>query len=633
MELLILLVQRQGELVSRDEIARHIWGGEVFLDLDHSINTAIRKIRQALQDDPEKPRFLETIIGKGYRFAAPVTASNGNSNPANPDELSRIVPLPMVQDTRPGTNGSQVAANLGEEKVPDVATAVQTQGPGEPRMLRTYRWPLVGLAAVLIFGLAFVLLKSRHPDGIPPKITSLAVLPLKNLSGDPAQGYLADGMTEELIGRLAGIHGLRVISHTSVMQFQDPKQTVPEIARTLGVDAIVEGSVIRDGNHIRVHAQLIRASNDEHFWSQTYDRDMGDVLSLESDIAQSIAEQVEVTVSGREHTLLAASRQVSPEAYESFLKGVYADHNSRAGLEQSLAFFEDAIKKDPTFAPSYLGLANVYGILGSPYGGISPAETSPKAFAAVHKALDLNPDLAEAHMLLAAMYEEEWKWQESEAEYKRALALKPNDAAGHRGYAGWLLSQGRLEEAVTWAKSAHELDPLDVGMLVDNGFLLFQARHYDESIQTLRDALAVQPDDVSAHWFLGYSLIAKGQPAQAIAELEEAARLSDRNAVVIGVLVRAYAHAGQRDHALRLLTELKTRKEAGYVPSAAFVNAYLGLEDNEQAIAWLERAYEEKSNIVMYLKTHPYFDPLRSDPRFADLLHSVGLDREYQSSL
>jgi TolB-like protein/DNA-binding winged helix-turn-helix (wHTH) protein/tetratricopeptide (TPR) repeat protein len=609
LDILLFLLEHPGEILSREEIVARVWGADVFLDTDNSIRGAIRKIRQVLKDDSEQPRFIQTVTGRGYRFIAPVTGLPSDGNRAK------------VAESQP-------------EKEPPVEVPVRAQSRRAPGTLRLYRWPLVGLATLLVVGvLGFVLLKRPLTGATPAtKIKSLAVLPLKNLSGDPGQGYLADGMTEELIGRLAAIHDLRVISHTSVMQFQDPKETVPAIARTLGVDAIVEGSVIRDGNRIRVHAQLIRAGNDEHFWSETYDREMGDVLSLEGDIAESIAEKVEVTVSGKEHALLVARRQVSPEVYESYLKGVYASFNTRDGIERGIGFFQEAINKDPTFAPAYLGLASAYGSLGTVYGGVPPSETRPREFAAVHKALDLDPDLAEAHLLLAAAYEEDWKWQESEAEFKRALALRPNDAAGHRGYAGWLLSQGRMEEAVVWARSAHELDPLDVGMLINIGFLLFHARHYDESIQTLRSAVEVQPHDAFAHWFLGYALIAKGQPEQAIPELEEAVRLSERNAAVIGVLVRAYSHAGRRDDALRLLAELKRRREAGYVPAAAFVNAYLGLGDNEQAFVWLERAYQEKSNILQFLKTHPHFDPIRSDPRFADLLHRVSLDREYPSS-
>lgn len=611
LEILLLLIERAGEIVTREEIVARVWGANVFLDTDNSIRGAIRKIRQVLKDDPEQPRFIQTITGRGYRFIATVTG--------------------LPSDVSPAEVANAESANLEEEKEPGVEAPVHERGHRGPGILRAYRWPLAGLAAVLILAVAFFLLKSRLTDATPPKIRSLAVLPFKNLSGDPGQEYLADGMTEELIGRLAAIHDLRVISRTSVMQFQDPKETVPAIARTLGVDAIVEGSVTREGNRLRVHAQLIRAANDQHFWSETYDRELGGVLSIESDIAQSVAQKVEVTITGQEHALLVARRQVSPEVYESYLKGHYANRNTRDGIEQSIAYFEEAVHKDATFAPAYLGLASAYNDLGTVFGAVPPSETRPRVINAAQKALDLDPELAEAHGLLAVTYQREWKWQESAAEFKRALELKPNDAPANRGFAFWLLCVGRTEEAVARSQRAHELDPMNVDDLATDGFLLFHARHYDESIQTLRSVLAVQPDHAMAHFYMGYALIAKEQPEQAIAELERALLLSDRSPAVIGVLVRAYAHAGRRDDALRLVAELKRRKAAGYIPAAAFVNAYLGLGDNEQAFVWLEPAYQEKSNILMFLKTHPHFDAIRSDPRFADLLHRVGLDREYQS--
>ena len=605
-QLLLVLVKSRGKLVTREELRAQLWPEDTFVDFDHGLNNAVNRIREVLRDSAASPRYIQTVPRRGYRFIG----------------------------------------ELKEEEAAAAQTTVEAPVPAQPpsespeadrrrRIISRPGWLAAGLAIALCIAVVIVGLRWRAktpPSPNTPPIASLAVLPLKNLSGDPAQEYLADGMTEELIGRLAAIRNLRVISRTSVMQFRDPKETVPAIAKTLGVDAIVEGSVTREGNHIRVHAQLIRASNDQHFWSETYDREMDDVFSLESDIAQSIAEKVEVTVSGKEHALLVAKRPVAPQVYESYLKGVYANRNTRVGTEQSVAFFEEAIRQDPTFAPAYVKLANAYVQLGTVYAGAPPSETRPRLLAAVHKALDLDPDLAEAHMLLADTYRRDWKWQESEAEFKRALALKPNDAAGHRGYAGWLLCQGRVKEAVAWAQSAQELDPLNVGLLVNNGFLLFHARHYDESIQTLRSALTVQPDAAEAHWFLGYALIAKGQSEQAIPELERALLLSDRSSAVIGVLVRAYAHAGRREDALRLLGELKRRREAGYVPAGAFVNAYLGLGDKDQAFIWLERAYEEKSNILLFLKTHPHFDPIRSDPRFADLLRRVGLDRDYPSS-
>jgi TolB-like protein/DNA-binding winged helix-turn-helix (wHTH) protein/Flp pilus assembly protein TadD len=612
LEILHLLLEHPGEVVNREEIVARVWGEGVFLDTDNSVRGAIRKIRQVLKDDPAQPRFIQTVTGQGYRFIAPVLGRPSEENQADV---------------------STQEEQKEEQKELRAETPVHPQRDHRPGTRHAHRWLVLGVAAALALAAVYVISKSRRTDATTHNVGSLAVLPLRNLSGDPGQDYLADGMTEAVIGRLSMIRGLRVISRTSVMRFKDIRTPVPEIAKTLNVDAIVEGSVIREGSRVRVHAQLIRAATDEHFWSEAYDREMGDVLTLESDIARSIAEKVEVTVTGKERALLVATRQVSPEVYESYLKGNFANRNTRTGIEQSIGFFEDAINKDATFAPAYVGLATAYENLGSVFGGVPPSETRPRLISSAQKALDLDPQLAEAHVLLADTYQREWKWAESEAEYKRALELKPNDAPGHRGFASWLLCQGRLEEAVAWSQRARELDPLGVDGLVANSLWLFYARHYDESIQELRSVITVQPGNAQAHWFLGYALIAKGQPEQAIPVLEKAVLLSDRSPAVMGVLVRAYAHAGRRADAIRLLGELKRRTEAGYVPPAAFVNAYLGLGDKEQAFAWLERAYKEKSAILQFLKVHPHFDPLRSDPRFADLVRRVGLDQELHSSL
>jgi TolB-like protein/Tfp pilus assembly protein PilF len=453
------------------------------------------------------------------------------------------------------------------------------------------------------------------------------VLPLKNLSGDPAQEYLADGMTDALIGRLSTIHDLRVISRTSVMRFKNPQMSVPEIARTLHVDALVEGSIMRDGNRIRVTAQLIRGATDEHFWSETYDRELQDALALQSDLAQSIAEKVEATVTGEEHNRLATARRVAPDAYKSYSKGEFAlnTSNSKAEFEASIPYFEDAIRRDPTFAPPYVGLANAYSNLGTVFIGGLPEETRPKVMNAAEKALELDPNLAEAHVLLANVKQEQWHWADAEAEYRRALALNANSAPAHEGLALWLACQGRADEAVAWAERGRELDPLAVSF-EDFGWTLFQARHYDQAIHELRGALAARPDDVGALTDLGFALIANNQASDAIPVLEKAASVSNRSAGPLGVLIRAYAHAGRRGDALRLLAELKKRKSEGYVPAGAFVNAYLGLGENEEAFAWLEQAYKEQSNMLQFVKVHPFFDPIRSDPRFANLVRRVGLE-------
>lgn len=597
MELLILLVERRGELVSREEIVRQLWGDAVYLDTDHSINTAIRKVRMALRDDPEEPRFIETVVGKGYRFAAQVSV-NGDSLPIQPPLASAEAPPSPA------------------------ATYIQERHP--------HRWQMIlgGFLVVGVVAAGIVLLHNRGSGRVAKfQIKSIAVLPLQNLSGDPKQDYVADGMTEAVIGRLAGIRNLRVISRTSVMQFKDTRLSVPEIAKMLGgVDAIVEGSVIREGNRVQVHAQLIRASSDTHIWAETYDREIQDALALQSNLAQAIAEKVEVTITGEERARLVAVRNVSPEVYESYLKGRFAKDNSREDVEKSVAYFQDAIHKDPTFAPAYVGLAESYGNLGTVFVGAPPDVARDKLVSAATKALELDPSIAEAHALLADVYQERWRWAAAETEYKRAIELNPNDAEAHMGYAGWLMCQGRFDEAFVWAQRARAIDPLgDYGRSI--GWMYFQARRYDDAIRELRSSLGVHPNDAAALWYLGFVLIANGNAEEAIAPLEKAASVSHRSPGVLGVLIRAYSHAGRRADALRILAELKRRRQSGYVPAGAFVNAYLGLGDKEQAFAWLDQAYREHSNILQFIKVHPYFDPVRSDPRFKDLLDRVGLDR------
>jgi TolB-like protein/Tfp pilus assembly protein PilF len=515
---------------------------------------------------------------------------------------------------------------LEEEVQPSVeapADAGSDRGQGTLSWVRR-RIVLAGVVGLALLGIAYIFTRGRG-NATSPKIKSLAVLPLKNLSGDPAQEYFADGMTEAVIGRLSMIRGLRVISRTSSMRFKDTRLSTPEIAKSLGVDAIVEGSFMREGGRVRVHAQLIRAATDEHFWSETYDRDLGDALALESEVAQAIAQRVQVTFTGDERARLAATRSVAPEVYESYLKGAFGQSNSRTEIEISIGYFEEAIRKDPKFAPAYVGLAFAYDDLGTLLVGASPEEVRPKAISAARKALELDPDLADAHALLGDMQQDQWHWAEAEAEFKRALDLKPNDAAAHLGLANWLLCQGRTEEALVWSRRARELDPLGVTGL-SNGWILFNARRYDEAIGELRSVLAVHPDYATAYWFLGYALIAKGQSEEAISVLEKTVSLMDRSPGSLEFLATAYAHAGRRREALRLINELKQRRKTSYVSADALVDPYLALGDYDEAFVWLERAYQEKSGGLQYLKVDPFFDPVRKDPRFGDLQHRVGLD-------
>ena len=662
-QVLAMLLARPGELVTREEIRSRLWPQDTFIDFDHGLNAAVRRLRDALNDDAETPRFVETLPRRGYRFIAPVeklnieeadqqkagvvtnstVATTGSTEPnASPSEkvaLHKVVDHGQETDNTRLTMAAKPAAVV--EPGPSPIITSQTVPPSasisqqtvllrveEARAPKRVKVQLAAIVMLALIAAALVAYQIGSRRAKQPTIRSLAVLPLQNLSGDPAQQYLADGITEELIGRLSGIRDLRVISRTSVMRFKNTQLSIPEIARMLGVDAVVEGSVMREGSRIRVHAQLIRAASDEHFWSESYDRELRDVLAMDADVAQAVARKVEVTITGEEHERLAAVRPVSPEVYENYLKGKFAldRRNNKSNVEESITYFNQAIRKDPTFAPGYLGLASAYWDMGSVFMGGVAEQERPRAVLAAQKALELDPDLPEAHVLMALIAETQWRWAEAESQYHRALELRPNDASAYSGLAWWLDCQGRTEEAVTMRRHARELDPLAVSGADLSWDLLF-ARRYDQAIQELHSVLAVKPDDAFALWIVGFVLISNHDPQGAISELEKGVSVSSRSPAVVGLLVNAYAQAGRRRDALRLLDELKRRRQTEYVPAAAFVFAYLGLGNYDQAFVWLEQAYKEQSYALQTLKVLPLFDPIRSDPRFIDLLHRVGLDR------
>jgi tetratricopeptide (TPR) repeat protein len=426
-------------------------------------------------------------------------------------------------------------------------------------------------------------------------------------------------MTEALTAQLSSIRGLRVISRTSTTQFKGTRKSVPVIGKELNVDAVIEGSVLRSAEKIRVTVQLIRAATDEHLWVATYDREFRDILALQSDVTFGIAQHVEAAVAGPQN-LGVVPRMVAPDVYEAYLKGRFALHqNKRAGLDEALRYFQTAINADGSFAPAYVGIAATQEQLGTVFFGVPPGDTRPKVIDATRKALELDPQLAEARVLLANALQQDWRWSEAQTEYKRALELSPSDARAHLGLADWLVCQGRSEEALAWARRAQALDPLAFKSTEISGILFF-SRRYVEAIRESRREVTTAPNDPLALWSLSFALIGAEQFDEAIPTLEKAASLSDRSPAVLGVLVKAYAHGGRRAEALQVVDELRRRAQQGYVPAAAFLNAYLGLGDTEQAFVWLEKAAEERSNIMQYLKVHPFFDSLRGDPRFVEYL-------------
>lgn len=583
--ILAALLERPGELVTREELRHRLWPEGRLVEFDHSINTAVNRLRHALGDSADGSRVIETLPGRGYRLMVPV----------------RLVP---------------------SEPAETVVAAASTK-PNRARLLGAALLAVTGITVALLVLDAGGLRHRLFGSATVPQITSICVLPLRNLAAEPGQEYFVEGMHEALLNELSRIGELKLISRTSAMHYRNTDKPLHQIARELGVDGLIEGSVARAGDQVRISVQLIHGPSDTQLWANSYHREFRDILGLQREVADAIARQIEVAVSGQERSRLIAARAVAPDVYEDYLKGRFAlNVGSRASLQEALVHFQGAIDRDPTFAPAYAGLAAAHGTLGRVALGTPPGQTRPKAIAAARKALELDPNLADARVVLAHELAREWLWVEAEAEYVRALELNPNSAAAHIGYAHWLLCQGRTREALSWGERGRELDPLAlVGATI--GWHLFHSRQYDAAIRELQSVLAVEPENPGALWFLGFALNGTGQFDEAIQVLERARSLTDGSSGVLGVLVRAYAGAGRLDEAKQLVEELHRRRESGYVPPAAFLNAYLGLGDREQAFAWLERAAEERSGMTQYVRVHPYLDPLRDDPRFRDLLRRM----------
>jgi len=521
--------------------------------------------------------------------------------------------------------------HLEEEEEGDKAeTPLDAEGghgpKGSPRA--RLRLVLAGMAVLALLSVTYVLIRSRAGNSRQAKISSLAVLPLKNLSGDPTQDYLVDGMTEELIGRLSNIHGLRVISRTSAMQFKNTQLSVPEIAKTLGVDAIVEGSVVREGNRIRVHAQLIRGATDEHIWSEEYQREYRGLLALQEEVARSIAERIEISLTPQERASLASTHPVDPEAHEDYLKGrYYFNQRTKDALNKSIGCFQQAIARNPSYALAYSGLADAYALLGF-RGRIPSKDALSRAKAAALKAIALDDTLAEPHASLAFIAEtHEWDWATADREYKRALELNPADARAHHWYAGYLMYVGRFEDGISEARRARDLDPLSLPVNNALAGRLLVAGRYDEALEQVQKTLELNPHFAPAHQTLGWAYLHSGKREEAIREFQKALQLSGTDDTEFLLdLGFAYATAGNREEARRILAKLKKLHERGLVPSGSIAILYGALGELNEAFAWLEKAYEERDPQLTYLKVPGRrFEPLRHDPRFQQLVHRIGL--------
>lgn len=500
-----------------------------------------------------------------------------------------------------------------------------TASVGPPGRGRTWM-ALALLAAAAVVAVALVGARAARPGAVRPPLRSVAVLPLADLSGAGEPTYFVDGMTEALIAQLSAASDLRVIARTSVMPFRGSRASAGEIARALDVDAVIEGAVLRAGNRVRVTARLVRGDTQETVWSGTYDRNLPDILSLQSDVAAAILREVEAAVAPPAPT---RRRAVAADVYDTYLKARFAlnkRNRAPADVQESIRLFETVIARDPRFAPGHAGLAAAYQASGATSIGVLPVvDTIPKAADEARRALALDPALGEAHRILAQADEQAWRWQEAESHYRSAIGVDPSDADAHLGLGAHLLHQGRIEEGLALARRGRELDPLWPDRTVRLAWLLYHARRYDEAIKELRAVLAADPDHGQALWFLGFALIEASRVDDAVRTAERTVVVWDRNPAALALLARAYARAGRPADAARIVAELRGRGRDGYVPPAVYVQAFMGIGDREGALDALERACEEHSNIVRFLKTHPLFDPIRGHPRFAALAQRVGL--------
>jgi TolB-like protein/DNA-binding winged helix-turn-helix (wHTH) protein/Flp pilus assembly protein TadD len=592
-KLLVLLASRPGELLTREEIQRQIWGDNTVVDYEQGLSFLVKKVRAALGDRSLSPRYIETLPRRGYRFIAPVEAGNHSGDAP-------------------------------------VADAVEPDGHPTPALSRWRGSWLVGAGLVAIAAVLVVLnvwgLRDRILEMFSPRVHSIAVLPVKNLSGDPGQEYFADGMTDGLITELSRIGGLRVIGLTSVMVYKGSEKPVREIAGELKVDRVLEASMLRSGGRVRINLHLVDGSTEHVLWEETFERNLGDILTLYSAVAGDVAGKIRIALTPEERQRLAGARPVKPEAYEAYLRGRYLlNKRTSEDINKGIDYFEQAVKIDPNYAPAYAGIADSYVLLEY-YGPIPIGTSSMKARVAARKAVELDESLAEGHTALALVsFRYDLDWNTAGKEFRRALALNPGNARAHLRYAMFLMYLGRNKEACTEGKEAQKLEPLSLIINSDYGTALFFSGEYGRAVQQWQKTLDLNPNFWITRFWLGYGYIAKGLHQQGLHELESAVELSKGHPSTLAWLGYAYAVSGKTDKAREILARLQQKAKEGYVPSFEIAVVHAGLGEKDQAFRYLEKAFQERyiGMFFLNLKGNLLWRPLHSDPRYQDLLRRM----------
>jgi TolB-like protein/DNA-binding winged helix-turn-helix (wHTH) protein/Tfp pilus assembly protein PilF len=590
-QVLQALLERPGEIVTREQLKQKLWPADTFVDFDDGLNTAVKKLRDTLGDSSERPRYIETIPRRGYRFIGTIE-----------DET------PQVE-----IDGAGHAANAQSD-------GVTSEMNGRRQWLWVCAVAIV-LAATSISGWMLSRARSAARGNNAP-IASLAVMPFANLSGDPSQEYFADAMTDEMTSDLAKIGALRVISRTSAMHYKGTSPTVSQIARELNVDGIIEGSVLRAGDRVRITVQLIDARSDAHRWSESYERELKDILSLQGELARTIAGEVRAVVTPAEQVRLQ-SDSVNPEAYNAYLLGAFfARRRSGPAIEKAIEHFQDAIRIDPNYARAYAGLANAY-VEREIWGGVGVGKSIHEIRAATLKALELDDELPEGHALLARIhFQYDWDWQGTETEYKRAIELNPNLADTYDYYAFYLQAMSRHDEALAAVHRAVELDPVSPSAYSDQGRIEYRARQYEKAISSYQRSLELDDGFIPALSRIVELYQQTGKFDQALAAVK---RLQQKeNTPDSGLLQLAwiYARSGKRRQALELLRRAEDKKLPQNVRGV--VDTYVALGDSENALARLQDGIKDRS-ILPFVFVDPMLDPLRSDPRFKAMIVRAGI--------
>ena len=599
-ETLLVLVESHGHMVDKETLLRRVWPG-AFVE-EGSLTRNISVLRKVLEEGARGQQWIETIPKRGYRFVAGVRVVK------RPDEIS----------ARGATDPQQTAVRSDKHSSPE-------RRP--PNRLRRLILGVGGAGMALAVVILLLDLADRHlvrGSSSAAGIHSLAVLPLSNLSRDPDQEYFADGMTDALITDLAKIRSLRIVSRTSVMQYKTTHKTVGQIARELGVDGIVEGTVLRSGNRVRVTAQLIRAENDDHLWAEMYERDLGDALTLQGEVAQAIADQVRIQVTPDERAQLSGFDRVNPEVYDWYLRGRYYWNKRDAdGLNRATVYFQQAIQKDPQFALAYAGLADCYNVIVESVS-VSPPEALTKAKTAALKALSLDDNLAEAHASLAWVhFQLDWDWAGADREFRRAIELNPGYATAHHWYAQYLAAMGRAEEAMGEMNRAQQLDPLSLIIRLDTGAVEYWCRHLDWATEREQEVIEMDPAYVRAYFYLAISYADKGMFEESLEKFRKGMELSGPGTHPYREIEAwIYASNGRRGDATRIIRDVLA--ENAPVESYYLAEAYAALGNRDAAFEMLDRAYRSHTYWMVYLRVDPRLDPLRSDPRFQQLLRRVG---------